>query len=368
MLSTKQKRIIFQILPFGIVPAIFSAVHVILEKGILGNHPVYPSTGNPFDSNIFVSVVTAFVVGVIIGFLEVFYVNKWFQNRSFYQKIIFKSILYTVAIIIASAITVALGHAVNQNKSPFSSTVWNFVLSFFTNFVFWSIICYYSLAILVSLFYKEVSDNMGHAVSLNFFTGKYHQPKSEFRVFMFLDMKSSTAHAEKLGHIRYFEMLKDYYDDLSHAILKYGGEIYQYVGDEIVITWKVKKDFAKKALDCFFDMKLTLSAKDKSYLSKYGFSPKFKAGLHFGKVTTGEIGRLKKDIVFTGDTLNTTARIQSLCNQYGAELLVSEDFTNAIKSKSHYKIQSLGKVQLRGRNEGIELFRVNKTEHNNLNK
>ena len=359
MLTNRQKRIAFQVLPFGLIPAIFSAVHVILEKGILGNHPVYPSTGNPYDSNIFISFSTSLFIGTLIGFLEVSYVNKWFQKRRFSEKILFKAALYTLAIIIASFLIISMGHAVNQHVSPFSATVWNFVTSFFGSFAFWSIVCFYSLAILISLFYKEVSDNMGHAVSLNFFTGKYHRPKEEFRVFMFLDMKSSTAHAEKLGNIVYFEMLNEYYNDLSHPILKHGGEIYQYVGDEIVISWKAKKDFAQKALDCFFDMKIMWRKKFENYLSKYDVSPEFKAGLHFGKVTTGEIGHLKKDIVFTGDTLNTTARIQSLCNQYNADLLGSNDFVNELNPKKiNYEFISLGNVQLRGRHKEIELFRI----------
>ena len=337
-----------------------------MEKGILGDHPVYPSTGNPFDSNIAISALTSLATGLMIGIFEVFYVNAWFQDRSFFEKITFKSVVYTIAIVFAAFIIVVFGHVVSQGASPFSATVWNFVVSFFTNFAFWSIICYYSLAIIISLFHKEVSDNMGQAVSFNFFTGKYHRPKSEDRVFMFLDMKSSTAHAEKLGHIRYFQMLKEYYDDISQPILNYGGEIYQYVGDEIVITWKAKKDYAKNALDCFFAMKAALSDQHQKYLTKYEIVPTFKAGLHFGNVTTGEIGSLKKDIVFTGDTLNTTARIQNLCNRYEVDLLVSEVLLNTMKSNEYYDFESLGEVQLRGRNQGIELFSVRKTEHNNV--
>lgn len=333
-----------------------------MEKGILGDHPVYPSTGNPFDSNIIISVLTSLTIGLLIGSFEVRYVNAWFQNRSFYEKIFFKSIVYTLAIIIASLIIIVLGHSVNQGLSPFSSTIWSFVLSFFKNFVFWSIICYYSLAIVISLFYKEVSDNMGQAVSYNFFTGKYHHPKSEYRVFMFLDMKSSTAHAEKLGHIRYFQMLKDYYDDISQPILNFGGEIYQYVGDEIVITWKARKDLAKNALECFFAMKVALSDQHQKYFSKYEVAPAFKAGIHFGKVTTGEIGSLKKDIVFTGDTLNTTARIQSLCNHYEVDLLVSDVFLQEVESIGNYDYKSLGEVQLRGRNQKIKLFSLFRTD------
>ena len=329
-----------------------------MEKGILGDYPVYPSTGNPFDSNIIVSALTSLTTGLMIGIFEVFYVNTWFQNRSFSEKIIFKSIVYTIAIIFASLIIVVFGHVVSQEVSPFSATVWRFVVSFFTNFAFWSIICYYSLAIIISLFHKEVSDSLGQSVSFNFFLGKYHKPKSEYRVFMFLDMKASTAHAEKLGHIKYFQMLKEYYDDISGPILNYGGEIYQYVGDEIVITWKAKNDFIGNALDCFFDMKMALIDQQQNYLAKYQIIPSFKAGLHYGNVTTGEIGSLKKDIVFTGDTLNTTARIQSLCNDYQVDLLVSEDLLNMFKSTGSYEFQSLGAVQLKGRNQEIELYSV----------
>jgi hypothetical protein len=33
--------------------------------------------------------------------------------------------------------------------------------------------------------------------------------------FMLLDMKSSTTIAKSLGHVRYFEMLKEYYSDVD---------------------------------------------------------------------------------------------------------------------------------------------------------
>ena len=129
MLSNKQKRLIFQILPFAIIPAIFSAVHVILEKGILGNHPVYPSTGNPFDSNIIISVLTSLTIGFLIGIVEVMYITAWFRKRSFYQKIFFKTAVYVVAIIFAALTIIVLGHSVSQELNPFSSKVWGFVNS-----------------------------------------------------------------------------------------------------------------------------------------------------------------------------------------------------------------------------------------------
>ena len=72
---------------------------------------------------------------------------------------------------------------------------------------------------------------------------------------MFLDMKSSTTIAESLGHVRYFEMLREYYFDLSDPIVKYSGEIYQYVGDEIVVSWKFNSVLENnKCIECFLTL------------------------------------------------------------------------------------------------------------------
>ena len=54
-------------------------------------------------------------------------------------------------------------------------------------------------------------------------------------------------------------------------------------------------------------------------LKNYGQITEFKVGIHYGKVTLEEIGVVKKDIVFSGDVLNTAARIQSMCNELGGE-------------------------------------------------
>ncbi|WP_141719783.1 adenylate/guanylate cyclase domain-containing protein [Roseivirga misakiensis] len=359
MFTKKRKRIIRQILPFALIPGMFSVVQTILEKGILGDHPVYPSTGNPYSSTVLIPLLTSLFIGFSIGLFEVLYVNKWFQNRRFYEKILFKFFLYVLAIIFATLIIIITRHSIGQGLNPFDSIVLDYVYSFFSNFAFWSILCYYSLAIGVSLFYKEVSDNIGQGASLNFLTGKYHQPKVENRVFMFLDMKSSTAHAEKLGHIKYFQMLKDYYADISLPILDFDGEIYQYVGDEIVITWEPKTNKeAADVINCFYGMKNTLLNQHSKYDESYGITPTFKAAIHYGQVTTGEIGLVKKDFVFTGDTLNTTARIQGLCNNYGVDLIVSQNFIDILDGIGSFNFTTLGNVALRGRSEKIEIYKA----------
>jgi adenylate cyclase len=360
MLSYRNRRTLLQIIPFGVIPLVFSIVYSLLEKGILGNHPFYPSTGNPYNFQLIVPATLSMIIGLLIGTLEVLYINKWFQKRSFTKKIIFKAAIYLLTIIAASLINVILSSAFELGVSPLDKQVWNIAAVFLSSFAFWSTTLYFTLAVIISLFYLEVSDNIGQAVLLNFFSGKYHQPIEEERVYMFLDMKSSTTFAEQLGHLRYFELLKEYYVDLSDPIIQYGGEIYEYVGDEVIVTWRLKEGFANNSLNCFFAMKEALNNQAKKYQSEYGVTPTFKAGIHFGKVTTGEIGVIKKEITFSGDVLNTTARIQGLCNTYKVDLLISEELANAMESNEAFKSKALGEAELRGRNERINLFTIEK--------
>ncbi len=72
-------------------------------------------------------------------------------------------------------------------------------------------------------------------------------------------------------------------------------------------------------------MRDSLRSKALWFKQNFGVVPTFKAGIHLGSVTTGEIGAIKKEILFSGDVLNATARIQELCNRYGPDLLLSEE-------------------------------------------
>ena len=174
---------------------------------------------------------------------------------------------------------------------------------------------------------------------------------------MFLDMRSSTTIAENIGHVKYFEMLKEYFSDLTDPIIGHVGEIYQYVGDEIVVSWKLNNGLQNNnCINCFFAMKSEIKSQARKYIEKFGVMPEFKAGFHVGKVTTGEIGVIKKDIIFTGDVLNTTARIQALCNVYKVDLLVSEHLMTKLNTPTQFKVSLLGESEIRGKDEKINLF------------
>ncbi len=179
------------------------------------------------------------------------------------------------------------------------------------------------------------------------------------RIFMFLDIKSSTTIAENLGHVRYFELLNDFFSDIADPIAKTKGQIYQYVGDEVVISWSLESGLEdNNCINCFFEINETISELNERYLRKYSIIPEFKAGLHYGKVSTGTVGTLKKEIIYTGDVLNTASRIEGLCNQYDVNLLMSEDLLVQLNLNDSLKPQKIGEINLRGRNANITLFTV----------
>jgi len=360
MLSPKTKRNIFRIIPFAALWVIFSTVYLLLERGLLGNSTYYPSTGNSynFHRNIFAIPVSALITGLFIGTLEIRYFGRWFIHKSFSKKLLLKSIIYLVVILLFLILTL-IATTDNFLTAIFRKEFWLNVWAFFTTYSLFSVVVYIAVIVIVIQFYSEVSESIGLAVLNNFFTGKYHKPVVEERIYMFLDMKSSTSIAEHLGHVKYFEMLKKYYADISDPIIEYSGEIYQYVGDEIVVSWKLRNGLHNNnCLQCFFAMKAALKEQEEKYNEEFGLLPEFKAGFHFGKVTTGEIGVIKKEIIFTGDVLNTTARIQGLCNIHKVDILLSGDLVRRLDVNAQFHLKTLGESELRGRGEKIELFTI----------
>ena len=112
------------------------------------------------------------------------------------------------------------------------------------------------------------------------------------------------------------------------------------------------------AFSVFFDAQQLIQDKSAYFKKAYDVFPEFKAGLHVGAVMAGEIGVIKREIAYSGDVLNTAARIQSKCNAYQVNIIASADL---IKSWNHpipFKPNSLGMTELRGKSVKMELFQL----------
>ncbi|MES2701609.1 MAG: adenylate/guanylate cyclase domain-containing protein [Bacteroidota bacterium] len=184
--------------------------------------------------------------------------------------------------------------------------------------------------------------------------GSYIRPKSEVRIVMFMDLVDSTAIAERLDSKKYFSFIRDFIYYVSIALLEYGGRIYQYVGDEIVVSWKKKPKNVDNCINAIILSTKLLHRHRKYFMKNYGFIPEFKTGAHVGEVTVGEIGIIKRDIAISGDTMNTAARIRTACTELNCKNLVSRELLEGmiIGWDKEYK----GAVELKGKSESIELY------------
>ena len=208
---------------------------------------------------------------------------------------------------------------------------------------------------------SNVNKLLGQKALLRIFFGKYHTPVIEKRIFMFLDLESSTTIAEEIGDIRFHLFLNEFFFDITGPVIDSGGEIYKYVGDEMIVSWTMNKGLSQNGcIECFFLIDETIRSLSKKYTARFGRVPKFGAGLHCGEVVVGEIGDYKREVAFLGDAVNTTSRIQAECKKTGKRLIVSDTLKNEFSAENTagYVFESFGSIALRGKKKEIELFGV----------
>ena len=170
----------------------------------------------------------------------------------------------------------------------------------------------------------SVNELLGPGVLFDFAAGRYHHPRREERVLLLIDMRSSTAIAERLGEARFLDFLNRFIFDVSLAIAAAGGEIHKYVGDEVIATWPLAPgpNEAGCVRACFAALE-RLAARRADYEAEFGLRADFRAGLHCGPLVVGELGYLKKEIALIGDAMNTAARILEACRETGCRVLAS---------------------------------------------
>ena len=220
-------------------------------------------------------------------------------------------------------------------------------------YLFYSILVNSAIILLI-----QINKLLGKGNLAKLVTGKFHTPREEITAFMFLDLMGSTTIAEKLGHFKYSRFIQDCFYDLS-VVDPYNAHIYQYVGDEVVLTWKVhEEEQLDNCIHAFNAFTHALESKAEYYQSEYGVQPIFKAGLHLGPVTVVEVGNLKREIAYHGDTINVAARIQEQCKTFDRTLLISDDIYERVKNMPDFSFENVGDFVLRGRKKSTQLYGV----------
>ncbi len=229
------------------------------------------------------------------------------------------------------------------------------------NTYFLPLVFFFSLVSILMFFISNLERRSGSVFRLFAQSmGNSLKPKLVERGFMFVDLNDATSLAEELGSEKYAQLLRDCFRLLSELVEFSPFQIYQFVGDEAVLTWTANTPNADiLAIKLFTDFKAYLEENNYAFAKAYAIQPKFKCAIHSGEVVQSEIGREAKHLVYHGDVLNTTSRLLSQCHKQHTDIIISETALNNKKNITEkYILKVMQYAQLKGKKETVNAFAV----------
>lgn len=312
-------------------------------------------TGEPTARNALQGLVDGVLITVLVGgyllFVRDGVLRPRFRRLRFSTNLVLSgTILLTLFLVGRGLGQVVMRGDVRRLARSFTDTHLLYALPFFVVVAF------------TVQFLLQMNRVAGANVLRYFVTGAYHLPTREERIFLFVDLEGSTALAERLGSATYFELLRRFVDDLTDPVLDAGGEIYQYAGDEVVITWPLATGVRDaRCVRCFFAIRHAIARRATGYVRDFGAVPRIHAGLHGGTVTAGELGDVRQQIVFVGDILNTAARLEEQAKRTGLDLVISGTLLAQLALPADIRAERVGQLALRGKDAPVEAYALSDT-------
>jgi adenylate cyclase len=310
--------------------------------------------------NMITATISGLTIGMVTGLSEVFvFQRSFFRNRSFLQLMAIKMLVYFIFISVI-ALSTAYVYMIAVREMIHHDAVISVMRLLNTN-GFYHLLVIGMLLSFGIIFLLIIQSKMGPRFFTAILSGRYHRPREENRIFLFADLTSSTRMAEQLGHELYSRLIQQCFKDFAELVIRYRGHIYQFVGDEVVVTWKSgRENNFPDSIRLFLALKRLLLEKADFYNSRFGVTPAFKGAIHTGPVMVAEVGgSIKSEIAYHGDVLNTTSRMMELCKFYGKDLIISEEVSFHIQPDDcNADIRLEGEIQLRGKNNKLRLFSV----------
>jgi adenylate cyclase len=319
----------------------------IIVVGTIAGLAINFAQGRTSPASMMIGAVYGFLMSISIGVVELFVLDgpmrDWLGDLSFTASLIARSAIYAVIIMLiqmfqsGEAIVGLPGDTSGQN--------------FWFGFIYSA-----AVSVAVNLGFG-IANIIGPRALRNFITGRYHSPIEENRFVLFVDIAGSTGLAEQLGGVGIHRFLDRTFRLLTLTVVDYRGEVLNYVGDEVIVTWPEDVGAIDcRPLQCFVAMRGALAEASRQFEREFGAAPKIRGSLHFGPVIVGEIGDVKRAIVFNGDVMNTGGRLEELSRKVDGGFLASRAAMERFSSVPPFAVRDLGRLPIRGRVDGIDVI------------
>jgi adenylate cyclase len=322
---------------------------VVIVLGAISGFAFNLAQGRTLASAMAVGTTYGLLISLALGIIELFILDgplrTWLSGLPFTVNLLVRSAIY--AAVIALIQWFPIGEIIVGVPRDSSSRT------------FWAGFAYSAVLSIVMNLGLGISNIVGYRAFLNFITGRYHAPVEENRFVLFVDIAGSTGMAERLGGIGIHRLLDRTFRLLTLAVSDYRGEVLNYVGDEVIVTWREHSGAIDcRPLRCFMAMRDELAQASSQLEHEFGVAPRIRGSLHFGPVIVGEIGDVKRAIVFNGDVMNTTARLEELSRNVDGGFLASRAAMERFGAVPPFAVRDLGRLPIRGRADGIDVFGI----------
>ncbi|WP_208976139.1 CHASE2 domain-containing protein [Natronincola peptidivorans] len=187
----------------------------------------------------------------------------------------------------------------------------------------------------------------------------------EITVF-FVDIRGFTSLSEAAPPDEVVAILNEYLTLCAQSIFDYGGTLDKFIGDATMALFNAPLDLENhqlKAVQTAWAMSQGAEKLQIKLEEKYGKSVQFGIGIHCGPAIVGNIGAAwRMDYTAIGDTVNIASRIENQTKP--GEILISHDVYEHVKN--HIEAVDMGIHQLKGKKQGVHVFRVESVSMDHL--
>ena len=170
----------------------------------------------------------------------------------------------------------------------------------------------------------------------------------------FIDITGFTKITEQETPDVVVALLNRYFDVISKEVIKHGGYVDKYIGDEVMAVFK-SEHHLNKAIDACLAIRKAIESLPQAIEGKY--HPKVSIGVNSGEMISGNIGSedLKRlDYTVIGDVVNVAKRMQATARE--AQIIIQESCY--LKIKEAFNFKKIGEVTLKNKAIPVVVYEV----------
>ena len=176
---------------------------------------------------------------------------------------------------------------------------------------------------------------------------------------VFVDLRGSTTLGEARMPYDVLFILNRFFNEMTKALAATGGHYSNFTGDGLMAIYGLDTQEpaigAQQALRGAREMLTRLDQLNEQIKADLKEPLRIGVGIHFGDAIVGAMGPPSSQIITAiGDTVNTTARLESLTKDYDCSLILSQDAARA--AGLNLAGDSLHQTQVKGRVESVVFY------------